>query len=341
MNPEVSVVIPVKNGEATIGSALESILDQDFDPFEIVVVDHDSKDRTGEILSAFSDQSDCLRVFHETGTFVDAINRSWREARAPLIARMDADDLAYPSRLRKQKYFLDRHPHIAACGSLVHIRKRDQEGKLIPADGGYQRYEEWVNSQVSPEQIHTHRFVDSPLPNPSVMLRRSALEELNGYEDPTWAEDYDLWLRMLERGWKLGKIDEVLLDWIDGPERSTRNLDRYELSQFQKAKAHYLARISEVQQMGVAICGAGPIGKEFARLLQEKGIEIHCFLEVNPRQVGNQIHGIPVLESGEISGYPSKAVVLGASGRPGARDRIRDLAVTSGLTEGRDFFSIA
>lgn len=341
MNPAISVVMPVRNGEETIEAALESVLAQEFESFEVVVVDHASTDRTPQILSALSQAHAHLHITRCEGTFVEAANLAWRKARAPLIARMDADDLARPQRLQRQKDFLDRHPELVACGSLVHIRKRDSRGRLIPADGGYQRYEKWINTRISPEQIEIQRFVDSPLPNPSAMIRREVLEEIGGYEDPDWAEDYDLWLRILERGWKLGKVDEVLLDWIDAPDRSTRNLDRYALSEFQKAKAHYLAGIPAVQEKGIVISGAGPIGKEFALLLLEQGVRIHSFLEVNPRQIGNRIHDIPVLPAEAISDCPARRVVLGAAGQPGARDRIRDLASDAGMIEGKDFFSIA
>ncbi len=340
--PEVSVVMPVRNSEKTVAAAIESLLDQDFDRYEIIVVNHRSTDRTSEILSEYAVNESRIQLFSCDGSFVEAANMCWQKAIAPLIARMDADDVSHPTRLTKQKDFLDNHPDFAACASRVRILKRDEQGQLVAPDGGYQRYESWVNAVLSPDAIAAQRFVDSPLPNPSTMIRKSALEELGGFHDPEWAEDYDLWLRILDRKWLLGKVPETLLDWIDAPERSTRNLDRYSLHQFQRAKAHHLARIEKARELGVVISSAGPIGKEFALLLtRETDLTIHSFLEVNPRQVGNLIHGIPVLPAERISQIKDKAVILGAAGQPGARDRIRSLAETAGFIEGFDFFSVA
>lgn len=339
--PEVSVVMPVRNGERTVAAAVESLLHQDFENFEIIIVDHLSTDRTPKILSGYAATSSRIRTFRCEGSFIEAANLCWQRARAPLVARMDADDVAHPDRLKRQKKYLDNHPDHVACATLVRIRKRGQDGGLAPPDGGYQRYESWVNSVVSPETISAQRFVDSPLPNPSTMIRKAALEEIGGFQDTDWAEDYDLWLRMLERNWLLGKVPLGLLDWIDAPERSTRTLERYSLHQFQRAKAHYLARMTSVREQGVVISGAGPIGKEFARLLtDETDATVHAFLEVNPRQVGNRIRGIPVLPAEEISSFRGRVVMLGAAGQPGARDRIRSLAEKAGFIEGSDFFSV-
>ena len=194
---------------------------------------------------------------------------------------------------------------------------------------------------MTPEQIAAERFVDSPLANPTTMIRRSILEQYKGYADEIWAEDYDLWLRMLNAGETLGKVDRVLLDWHDSEHRATRTQDRYTQENFQRAKAHYLAKLPIVRERGVSICGAGPIGKKLARRLSDDYfIDVGAFFEVNEKQIGNRIAGIPVLPSEAIPDSPHR-VLIGAVGLPGARERIRDLAKPAGFTEGVDFFCVA
>lgn len=339
--PPVSVVMPVRNAAGTVGDAIESIRGQDFADFEFVVVDHASEDGTAEILREAADRDDRIRTLTHRGTFVEAANLAWRSSTGELVARMDGDDVAHPERLRRQVEFLEAHPGIAACGTLVSIVRRGENGATLPADDGYRRYENWVNSVVEPSEIERERFVDSPLPNPTSMIRRCVLEDLAGYGDPAWAEDYDFWLRLLERGHRLGKVPERLLDWHDAPSRSTRNLERYSLARFQEAKAHFLARIPRVAETGVVLCGAGPIGKEMARLLSDRGIPVHAFVEVNERQIGNRIAGVPVRGAGALSSFAGSAVAIGAVGQPGARDRIRGLVTESGFREGDDFFCVA
>lgn len=333
--------MPTRNAEKTVAAAIRSIQEQSWREFDFVIVDHASTDGTPGILAEAAREDSRITVLRSEGTFVEAANLAWKETRGDLIARMDSDDVAHPERLSRQVDFLNSHPELAACGSLVRIGKRGVAGSIEAAEGGYQRYETWVNSVTTPEQILRERFVDSPLPNPTALVRREVLEALGGYHDPDWAEDYDFWLRLLEKGFQLGKVEEILLDWFDAPDRSTRTVPRYELTRFQEAKAHYLSRIPEVQQLGVTLCGAGPIGKEMARYLRSRAVEVNAFCEVNERQIGNRIDGIPVLGPDVMSGKLRSTILLSAVGQPGARARIRKLALDAGFVEGADFFCVA
>lgn len=339
--PSVSVVMPARNAEKTIAASVASLQAQDLGDFEIVLVDHASDDGTGAIMAQLAREDERIRVHRWDGTFVGAVNLAWQAATGDLIARMDADDLAHPARLRLQRDFLETHPDLAGCGALVRIRKRLENGEFVPADGGYQRYERWINGVVSPEAIGAERFVDSPLPNPTMMLRREVLADAGGYADPEWAEDYDLWLRLLGQGQRLGKVSEVLLDWLDGPTRATRSQDRYSLARFQDAKAHYLSLDPLVREKGVVLCGAGPTGKDFAKRLRRHEVVIHAFLEVNERQIGQRIAGLPVLPSDRAAEFTGLAVMLSAAGREPARETIRLLITNAGFVEGRDFFCVA
>lgn len=340
-SPVVSVAIPVRNAGKTFEAALESIQRQTIEDLEIVIVDHGSTDNTEDIIKSAAGADSRIRHVKGKGTFVEAANLAWEMANGELVARMDGDDFAYPDRLAKQITFMERNPALAACGSLVRIVKRAPDGSPSPPDEGYQRYNEWINSVKSPEAILRERFVDSPIPNPTAMIRREILVETGGYRDPAWAEDYDFWLRLLERGYTIGKVDEILLDWYDSELRSTRTIARYELAQFQRAKAYYLSQIEQVKTQGVVICGAGPVGKGFAELLRAQNVEVHAFIEVNKRQIGNKINGIPVFDTDTLGSFHGKAVALCAIGQAGARETIRKQACPVGFQEGSDFFCVA
>lgn len=333
--------MPAHNAEATLESAVCSLLTQDFGDFELVIVDHASTDGSPALIRSLVRSDRRVRALECRGPFVEACNLAWRSATGAYIARMDADDVAHPSRLGRQLDFLERNPGLAGCATQVRILRRGPDGSLCPADDGYRRYEAWINRVLTPEAIAAERFIDSPLPNPTVMLRREALEEAGGYADPPWAEDYDLWLRMLESGHRFGKVPEVLLHWIDGSTRATRTRERYSLLRFQQAKAHYLARLPVVRERGIVVCGAGPIGKDMARRLRSHGVKLHAFLEVNPRQIGQRIGEVPVLESARAGDFLGKAVMLAAVGRGEGREKIRLLLTEAGWTEGIDFFCVA
>ena len=193
---------------------------------------------------------------------------------------------------------------------------------------------------IQPEDISRERFIDSPISNPTAMIRREVLEEYGGYRDTTWAEDYDLWLRLLHDGNKLGKVSEPLLDWFDWDDRSTRKLPRYSLENFQRAKAHFLAKLKPVQDLGVSICGAGPLGKTMAGLLRHEKITVHSFFEVNERRIGNRIADVPVYSSNELD-RAKGTILLSSVGLRGARDQVRAVAQDAEFTEGKDFFCVA
>lgn len=334
--------MPVRNAEATLSEALRSLQQQDLDDFEIVVVDHGSTDSSPEILRSAALEDSRIQVHRCEGTFVEAANMAWQKASGDWIARMDGDDVADPTRLTKQLEFLSTHPELDACGTLVRIRKRGPTPKTsLPADGGYARYEEWVNSVQSTSEIEAQRFVDSPIPNPSAMIRRDTLVNLGGFEDPIWAEDYDFWLRFLEHGFRVAKVPEVLLDWYDSPSRSTRNIPRYELKQFQLAKAHFLSRLPLVRDEGIVVWGAGQIGKQMTGFLKERNIEVRAFVEVDPRKIGQTISGIPVISPSDLPEILLRSVLLAAVGVAGARSEIRENVENLGRTEGHDFFCVA
>ncbi len=163
---------------------------------------------------------------------------------------------------------------------------------------------------------------------------------VGGYRDCPWAEDHDLWLRMLAAGCRIGKTPEMLVEWRDSPRRLTRSDPRYGADARMALRAHHLARLPEVRERGAVVAGAGPIGKSLVRALQAEGVALHGFLEVNPRRIGGRIHGLPVMESLAGLGHWTGAVVLGAVGIPGGRQRVRALALEAGRREGRDFWSV-
>lgn len=343
--PAVSIVMPVRDAETTLPMAIESCLAQTLPDFELMLIDHGSVDGSFSVMKKYARRDTRIHVLRQPrgASFVSVLNVAWQESRGPLIARMDADDFSYPARLQHQVRLMAAQPTIAACGTLVRIRKRrDPESRAhTPPDQGYADYEKWINSLVTPEAIAAQRFIDSPLAHPSVVIRRTCLEQQGGYHDSPWAEDYDLWLRLLEGGDVLGKADKILVDWFDSDTRASRKMDRYSQANFLRAKAHYLARLPLVRQRGVSVAGAGPIGKKLARLLQiENGITIGCFFEVSEKKIGNFIEGIPILPGDALADSPPR-VLIGAVGLPGARDQIRGLATGAGYREGHDFFCAA
>ena len=332
MRPEVSVIVPVRNAERTLDEALVSCRRQTFAELEIVVVLNGCEDGSAEIARKHAQEDGRIRVLESSarGGVVEAQQVGIAAARSDVLVRMDADDVSYPERMAKQRDLLLRNGDLGAvrCG----VRLIDSQGE------GMERYVDWVNGLDSPEAVARERFVECPAIQPSLMMRREVLEAVGGYQTTTWAEDHDLVLRLLAQGVRIGGVPEVLLDWRDGPGRLTRTHPMYAEEQVWLMKAFHLAQVPLVRERGVAISGAGPIGKRLGRLLGEAGVLLHGFFEVSERRIGQKIGGVPVVAAGELGERWREAVLLSAVGIPGGRDRVRDLAVEAGYAEGLNFW---
>ena len=326
----VSVHLPVRNGDPYFTESVESILSQTFSEFELVIVDHASTDETPKIIERFANRDERVKPLRYEGeNFIDALNFGIKACSGEFIARMDADDLSDPERLEKQVEFLRQNRKVGFVGSAVTIFGPDG------VQGGYARYEEWINTLITPEEIRREMFVESPIPNPTVMMRRTVLENLGGYLDFGWPEDYDLYLRSLLAGVVVAKLPDRLLKWRDHSGRTTRTSGRYSRKNFLKVRAHYLSKFLEGRE--IVIQGAGPTGRILGKFLIEFGANLKAYLDINPNREGGTKLGLPVYPASRMSEFRG-CILLSAVSSWGAREIIREEAKNRGFTEGVDFF---
>lgn len=332
MPPLVSVVMPVRDGGAFLPAAVASVLGQTHRELELIVVDDHSRDGAVDAL----DRGDArLRVLQSNGQGVSAaFNTGLSQANGAFVARMDADDVALPKRLEIQLAYLSAHPDVALCGGCVELFSDDVLA------GGNRRYQAWLNACREPEAIRRELFVESPIPNPTAFFRRQAIEALGGYADPSWPEDYDLFLRADAMGMAMGKPDGVVLRWREHDRRLTRTDSRYALEAFQAAKAYYLARHRLEPGVRPVIWGAGPTGRLTHDLLRAEGRAVRGFLEVHPRRIGGEKRGLPVWPVDWLESHED-AFVLAAVGSAGARARIRAYLEDLDRVEGEDYLFVA
>ena len=207
--PAISVVMSVFNGERFVKEAIQSILGQSYTDFEFIIVDNHSSDNTCAIIQSFQDRRiKFIRNDSNLGQ-TRALNIGIRHSRGALIARMDADDIALSHRFARQISYLGEHPEIAVLGSRA---------KFINEEGHYLRA---FNAPCEPSVV-TMFMAGSPelsygcTLHPTLMVRRSALDESGLYNEengakPGYPQDYELWSRMITRGFKFANLDESLL----------------------------------------------------------------------------------------------------------------------------------
>ena len=328
----------VRDAVVTVAAAVESVIEQTFGDFEFVVVDDGSRDGSVEIVQELAAGDSRVRVVpRERKGLVESLVHGTGLAHGEYMARMDADDVAMPTRFERQVEMLDSEPEVGVVSSLVEIVS---DGRL---GSGMRRYEQWVNGLCSHDDICRELFVESPLPHPSVMMRAEAMRAVGGYRvQPEWPEDYDLWMRMWRAGYhRFAKVEEPLLRWRYSPESFSQIDQRYLPERFMAVKLHYL-RESYLQdeQREIMLWGAGAVGKRWMQALAREGIPVTRAIDVALRKIGRTIHGAQVIAVEGIP-PPDDAFILCAVGAPGARDDIRAELTARGYTECRDFLFVA
>lgn len=335
--PLVSVVMPARNAGATVARAVASIQGQTFRDWELVALDDGSKDATRFILIEMAQLDPRIRVLRTKAGIAGALNAGVAAAAGEFVARMDADDECASDRLEKQVAFLQAHPDVGVVGSRVAF------GGDRAAAEGYALHVDWVNSLLTPEEIHLNRFVESPFAHPSVMFRRALVHEHGVYRDGDFPEDYELWLRWMDAGVQMAKLPESLVIWNDPPDRASRTDPRYSPEAFYRLKAFWLAEWlkREVEApREVWVWGAGRPTRQRAAHLTGHGVRIAGYIDVDEKKTGRKVGGVPVVGPGQLPAR-EQAFVLGYVGTRGARDLIRAQLVGAGRREGRDFLMCA
>lgn len=199
--------MPVYNAERFVAEAIRSVLDQTFSDFEFIIVDDGSRDGSRGIVERFAEADGRIVVASQAnGGVVAALNRALAMASAPLLARMDADDVSLPERFRLQVEALQADPGLAAVGG--HVRVVDAGGQTL--------FESLapIGQRAVASALATH----SPLSHPAVMMRRAPVDLVGAYRARyEAAEDYDLWLRLLDAGFRVDNLNRVLLHYRQHP----------------------------------------------------------------------------------------------------------------------------
>lgn len=323
------MLLPVRNGEATLQRALDSLWQQSLADFEVVVVNDGSTDGTSQILQHCSDTR--LRVLEQEGKGIAvALINGLDHCRAPLVARMDADDVAHPQRLEKQWLYLQNHPEVDVLGCRVSFGGEETVSK------GYSLYVEAINELLSHEQMWVRRFWDAPLAHPSVVFRKEKVKQAGGYSQAPLPEDYELWLRLFERGSRFAKLPEVLLHWNDRPDRLSRTHPNYHKKAFWQLKSTYFSRWLQQafpQKLPPVYVWGETKKKSRSRYLLNAGIAIagRISMKEEERREGLIPHtAVPLLEKDAV-------ILVYVSNRWGKKEIMHYLE-THGFAEGRNYF---
>ncbi len=248
--PRVSAVLAVYNGEKYIRETIESIINQTFSDFELIIINDCSIDNTETILAKYSDSR--IRIFNnKTNLGVStSANIGIDNAVGEYIARIDADDICMPDRFKKQILYMDRNPNIGVCGSA--ICKFNQDGIICT-----------VQLPTNPKQAKVYSLFNSPLAQPSVMIRKELLNKYNLRYNTKInnAEDYELWVKCL-RYTDICSVPKVLLKYRVHEKQVTQQKLHIQISNASKIrKKLYKELLDEISQEQITLLDMVAQGK--------------------------------------------------------------------------------
>jgi GT2 family glycosyltransferase len=334
LTPVVSILLPAFDAAATLPACLRSLARQTETRWECIAVDDGSRDGTRALLDAFARRDPRLRVVATPHRgLVAALNDGLARCRAPLVARMDADDVMHRERLARQLAALAARPALAAVG--CHVR-------LFPRAGlrdGMRDYEAWLNTIDDAARVRAEAFVECPIVHPTLLARTDALRAL-GWRDCGWPEDYDLILRLLAAGHDVGIVPRRLHAWRDHPTRLSRTAPIYAQARFTACKAAFLAAGFLAGRDTYVLCGHGGTGRALRRALAGHGKRPSHIVEVHPGRLGQRIHGAPVVPYDAVPSLGRVPFVVSVAG-VGPRTEARRVLEGAGLRETRDFVCAA
>lgn len=337
--PRVSIVLPVLNAATTLPATLASLQAQTLTDWELIAVDDGSTDASPALLKRAAAADRRMLFFPRSHAGVSATaNAGLRHARAPFVARMDADDLALPERLARQVAALEADPSLGFVGCQVRF------GGDPLASAGFQAHVDWLNAVISPEDHAAAQFCEYPLAHPTLLGRRAAWDAVGPFREGDFPEDYEWFLRAMESGLRFAKVPETLLVWNDPPSRLTRTDPRYAVEAFFAVKLPFLLRWWQREmppERPVWIWGAGRVSRRRVRPLLAAGLPVAGWIDIDPAKIRRELDGLPVCAWESVAPLEPRPFILAAVSSRGARVKIAALLEACGWKRGRDFLPIA
>lgn len=228
LKPLVSVILPTYNRSEYLGRAIEGVLSQSYNNFELIIIDDGSTDRTSEIISKYQDSRIKIIKNEENIGFVKSLNKAINYAQGEYIARIDDDDFwSDLKKLEKQTEFLENNPEyvLVGCG-IIKVNKQGKE----------------IRKYLFPEkdkEIRDVILIISPFAHPGVVFRKTAWESVGGYDETLYfSQDSDLWAKFGKIG-KLYNIQEYSVCVLDDNQNRTKKRIHYHLLLKQKIRLRH------------------------------------------------------------------------------------------------------
>jgi glycosyltransferase involved in cell wall biosynthesis len=329
--PRISIVMAAKDEGLYIQNCIESTIQQTFEEWELIVVDDHSTDNTAEIIKDFAHRDTRVRYFKSEGNRLNgALLTAQKHIKAPLINRMDADDLMpdYKLNLMYHHWLKYGQRHVVAGGTQHFV----DDGEV---GDGFLRYDAWLNEVARLNRHWVEIYRECVIPSHCWLIHRDDFFKIGGFAD-CYPEDYDLCFRFYKAGLKVIGLNKVLHYWRDTETRISKTWDEYKDNRYFELKLKYFFEIDFDPKRGIAVWGAGKNGKDLVTQLLKRTHNILWYTN-NERKVGKDIYGIRLRNSVEIDKNESAQILIAIS-NPKEREEVKVELHRLELIEGTDFW---
>lgn len=326
----ISIVLPVYNAAPFLPDCLDSILRQTEPDWELLAVNDFSTDDSFSILQQVAQQDDRIQVFQNTEKgIIPALRLAFAKSRGQLLTRMDADDRMLPQKLELlKKKLMERGTGYVATGLVRYI-------STTVVGGGYQQYEAWLNALTQQERNLEAIYKECPIPSPCWMTFRTDLERCGAFSSDIYPEDYDLAFRFYAAGLKVAGVSEILHEWRDHPQRTSRTNATYANPAYFSLKIQYFFQLDYEPQRPLVLWGAGRKGKAVASYLQRAAIPFR-WVCATPTKIGKQIYGVEMQPVQHILELEQPQLLIAVSAPDGQREILAFLK-EQGFENRRDY----
>lgn len=268
----VSYLMPFKNSSKFIAQSIDSVLTHDTYPVELILISDNADQASLEIVRQFVTKPN-VRLFQNQGRgIISALQTGTLNASGTYIGRIDSDDLLPKERTSDMVRALEQNKYDIVTGLVKYFSDAD-------ISDGYLRYENWINNITTNQKQYERIFQECVIASPAwVMKKETYLESVP--KNWTYPEDYHLCLAWYYQNRKIGFVNQIVLNWREHPDRTSRNYDDYKIESFYKLKLQFFLE-HEWKKRNVFVWGSGPKAKLLEALLRENKI---LYKSINSRE---------------------------------------------------------
>lgn len=332
VDPLISIIMAARNTEQYIEDCLDSILNQSYSNWELVVANDRSTDGTGEILEKYAREDRRIRVVESEGQkLIPALQTAYKYVQGTLINRMDSDDKMPTDKLESMfQTWRQYGKGTLVAGGTTHFVDEGEVGD------GFRRYEAWLND-VAAKSIHYQEiYRECVIPSHCWLIHRSDFDVVGAFNPLVYPEDYDLCFRFYQKGLRVVGMDKILHLWRDRSERISRTWECYRDNRYFNLKVRYFYQLDRDSSRPLVVWGAGRNGKDLVRCLPEGEKHLHWVCD-NPGKIGKDIYGHRMHHFSSVQMLINPQILIVVTS-PDARKSIRNVLNQWGKQPVKDFW---